>query len=741
MSYNDLDRFELVSYPMDEVSVSEEADDTSQDFDASTRYLGHLSIKDSVTPLPNTFHDPEPPKKACKTGRLSAVGHLALFHLPAVATTLMLVAFYSVHIRWGELSDEQLSYLQFAAKGHEALILISLTDILMHRIRYNLLHEKNGVPLGFLSSSFVISSPISYFFSWELWAPLLRPHTKSNHAKMNIKATDVLIIISIILSIAAAPLSAIAILPRSGWWQVHVPMDVESNIIYINGPLWERDLSSNPEYTYLDSSNGLVEGLDRLRDVIDSPPVIRLRNSTQQISNISFASPYRTISITLDFTDRIYPLNVLQQPLAVTTTLLKYVGDYFEIDWEGRPVEVLTRTWQKFLGDRFDSVWDSTLNLTAAEKWKMFRQAPTGRWKQPIVAVECSPTKVMGNTAQFEFRSGITAKDVLLKTKDNNDFKTFLEDTKKSEKIGAHPAASHLFLDLPYNHISAAILFIRSVDGLNGTGLSLCRIYSRWAEADTWIEYGESVYKTHLDNSLFDVKAHFRRSGDADDLITMSKDWLQNTSRQVSSPSSNSSYHDILNYCTEKDPFQISRCLTISLSVYMIHILSLTASWTSYDIISESFRDSPPPTPDDIVIYKEYFVGGYGYNWKSSRTIPFAFSVLLLHVLIAFAHMMVVLLSRQSWHSSSWSSFGQMMVLALRSKALDGLGSVGAGVSSSKTWSTSVSVRVVGDEDRLEMVLQNEKGGHSQYQEVGGEVEEEGFDRGLSLAQPGVKYH
>ncbi|UZP46283.1 hypothetical protein NXS19_014095 [Fusarium pseudograminearum] len=606
----------------------------------------------------------------------------------------------------GGLSDEQLSYLQFAAKGHEALILISLTDILMHRIRYNLLHEENGVPLGFLSSSFVISSPISYFFSWELWATLLRPHTKSNYAKMNTQVTDVLIIISIILSVAAAPLSAIVILlPRSGWWQIHVPMHVESDITYINGPLWERNLTYHPEYTYLDSSNGLVEGLDRLRDVIDIPPV-SLHNSTRQISNISFASPYRVISITLDFPSLI---DLQQQSLAATTTPLKYVGDFYDISWQGRPVEVLTRTRQKHLGDRFESVWDSKANLTEAEKWKMFRQAPTSRWKQqPIVSVECSFTRMTGNTAHFEFKSNITANDVLLRTEDNNDFKAFLDNINESKKTGKGSAARYLFLDLPDNHVSAAILFLRVVGDLDETGLSLCRIHSRWAEADTWIEYGESVYKTHLDNPLFDVEAHFRRSADADDLITMNKDWLQNTSRQV--PSSNSSYHDILNYCTEKDPFQISRCLTISLSVYMTYILSLTSSWTSYNIMSESFLDSPQPTPDDIVIYKEYFVGGYGYDWKSSRTIPFAFSILLLHVSIVFIHITIVLWSRHPWYSSSWGSFGQMMVLALRSRAPDGLGSVGAGVSSSKTWSTSVSVRVVGDEDRLEMVLQNEKG-------------------------------
>lgn len=101
-------------------------------------------------------------------------------------------------------------------------------------------------------------------------------------------------------------------------------------------------------------------------------------------------------------------------------------------------------------------------------------------------------------------------------------------------------------------------------------------------------------------------------------------------------------------------------------------------------------EENPPPTSEDIVIHQEYVIGGYGYDWKSSHTIPFAFLVLLLHVVIVVVHSIMVLWSRNPWHSSSWGSFGQMMALALRSGVIEGLGSVGAGVSSSQIWSTSV---------------------------------------------------
>ncbi|RFN48523.1 hypothetical protein FIE12Z_7231 [Fusarium flagelliforme] len=155
----------------------------------------------------------------------------------------------------------------------------------------------------------------------------------------------------------------------------------------------------------------------------------------------------------------------------------------------------------------------------------------------------------------------------------------------------------------------------------------------------------------------------------------------------------------------------------------------------------QTYNSIDHPTSESIIVHREYFINGYGYSWHSSRTIYLAFSVLLLHVLIVLVHVATVLWSRHPWHSSSWSSFGQMMVLALRSTALEGLGSVGAGVSSSGTWNKSVSVRVVDAEGRLEMILQDEKGAVSQNQEVDSGAEEAGRDTGLSFARPGVKYH
>ncbi|ESU15777.1 hypothetical protein FGSG_09236 [Fusarium graminearum PH-1] len=735
-------RIQTVSIQRDRVSGPEESDDTSQGLDSSTQHLNRHSIQDSNTRYqtkftfvpqresgkgaimlaptirspPKTPRGSEPPKKVCKPGILSVVGHLALFHLPPVVVTLALVVLYSVRIYWGKLSDEQLSYLQFAAKGHETLILVSLADILMHRIRYTLLQDKGGVPLGFLSSSFIIGSPISYLFSLELWAPLLRPVTKAKRTSIYIQLTGILIVISIILSAAVAPLSAIAIIPRSGLWRIPVPMEEKGFFIYSYRPLWKTDLSQS--IYYHNEGDNLDEALLQLRSTMAELAQRQPPSYTWRISNSSFIARERTISITAN--------PIKEHPLAIATTPMKILRDSPEVVWEDMPVDILTRIQQKLPGDRFESEWDLPgANFTVAEKWKRLRQAPTSRWKQPIVAVECAyGTETETNTPTFMFNSNIT----------NN--KVTLDLAQEKEKND--PYSKFLFLELPDSRTSPAILFLHSQKTLE-----LCRIFSRWIETDTWLEHGESVYRTHLDAPLSDVQVHF---GQSTDLIKIGKDWLNSTSRNIndlpreeSSSPENSSYQSIMDFC---DTVGTKDCYPVSLAAFMAYVLSWSDDRAGYNILQPfQLGVNESPRQGDVIINKECFVSGYGYDWKSSRTIPLAFSVLLLHVLIVFIHMTIVLWSRHPWHSSSWGSFGQMMVLALRSKALDGLGSVGAGVSSSKTWSTSVSVRVVGDEDRLEMAIQNEKGGHSQYQEVSGEVEEEGVDRGPSLAQPGIKYH
>jgi hypothetical protein len=231
-------------------------------------------------------------------------------------------------------------------------------------------------------------------------------------------------------------------------------------------------------------------------------------------------------------------------------------------NWEDKPVDVLTRSWRKLL----DNSFNSELDFAETGKWETLQRVPPSRWKQPVVAVECVNNYTAKDTVTFVFTSIITEGKVSLDTKSNRDFDAFYESVWREK--GGFPAVRSQFLDLPDNHTSAAILFLTDVTlidannwlfkGFNElyTEFPLCRIHSRWVEASVWSEPGESVYKTHLDASLFDIEAHFGPSTRPEDLIRTSKGWLNATSRQCdpvpekpSSSPANSSYQDFMNFC------------------------------------------------------------------------------------------------------------------------------------------------------------------------------------------------
>ncbi|KAF5637782.1 hypothetical protein F52700_4484 [Fusarium sp. NRRL 52700] len=130
---------------------------------------------------------------------------------------MTLLSLYIAQVRWVNPSTESLNGLQFAAKGHETLILVSLGDILLHQVSYGLKRQEVGAPLGFLSSPLNLSAPLRYLISRQLWAPTLQCGKIAQYRR----TTACLIMLISILCLAESPLSAIAMIPRKDWWKDH----------------------------------------------------------------------------------------------------------------------------------------------------------------------------------------------------------------------------------------------------------------------------------------------------------------------------------------------------------------------------------------------------------------------------------------------------------------------------------------------------------------------------------------
>lgn len=151
----------------------------------------------------------ENPKIAVSGRKRDALYYGAVYHLLALLVTALLTIVYIQQWRWPYPgpSDEVQAGLQFVTKLHECLLIISLSNILSHRLRYLLLTSE-GVPLGLLTTAFQLNSPM--FSVGSEFLDTLRRLFSS----LSIFLSFGLVCSTALLSFAASPLSAVVLLPR-----------------------------------------------------------------------------------------------------------------------------------------------------------------------------------------------------------------------------------------------------------------------------------------------------------------------------------------------------------------------------------------------------------------------------------------------------------------------------------------------------------------------------------------------
>ncbi|KAH7190922.1 hypothetical protein DER44DRAFT_678384, partial [Fusarium oxysporum] len=346
------------------------------------------------------------------------------------------------------------------------------------------------------------------------------------------------------------------------------------------------------------------------------------------------------------------------------------------------------------------------------------------KWKQPLVAVHCNETWVNGTTATFNFDTGFLDNTTLeLDLESDSRLKNMTEDTD----LGVEDA---MFLDLENKIIR------HSRDTVDETilGLGLCLVSARWVDAEVWvIRQNSVVVNSNLGFTNEDFLTYLHETSTAKDVIKMSDGWLKGVGPLLNgtqeSPST-SIYKGASVFCSHNAIGFFSGCLANALAV---HLTDALAQPTRLRVWYDDGSSDPFPGEQDTIIQSTHYKYTYAYELKGSITIPLALAVLLLHVCTALLHVGTILLSPCPWHSSSWRSFGQMLVLALRSQ-VDGLHNIGGGVSSPQTWKRTTTVRDVG-EGRLEMIV------NINEDEAQGDAD--GFLRGQKFrrAQAGKEYN
>lgn len=274
---------------------------------------------------------------------------------------ILQLSFRHVYWRGGGEADgdphginEILGVLQLAAKVHEIFIVFSLSQLVLHYLRQQLISAR-GLPFGLFTSAYLValgSHPLSRGFLYS-WKSIFR----RKHIQWQSFGLALLIVLATLVGLAAGPASAIALIPRLDWWSLQDlftfyerPDTITTSdfTMYIPKRLFPHDVNSSS----LPGPYCLNSGLD----VNSSCPfagysdLLPTLNFTTGMDNITLDSPLRRIMSTrMNFEGR--PTNESSMGGASTWTSNQVLANYLSLGWRismdgvlGAPSTVETKT-------------------------------------------------------------------------------------------------------------------------------------------------------------------------------------------------------------------------------------------------------------------------------------------------------------------------------------------------------------------------------------------------------------
>lgn len=620
-------------------------------------------------------------KSQGKRSRSSISRHLALFHLPPIAVTLSVLVLYIKRVHQTRPSNEALNALQFAAKIHKALIIVSLGCILMARINYHLLAKDKTLPLGFLSSPLLLNSPFSYLFSRELWAPMM---SSSGHRTQ--KITGSMIIIAIILCLAASPLSAITILPRLGWQTIPIKLPMDSYYItYTPGSLYNTDLDAGTISKHKDKWTSAIGSKASQRALLETATLTRDPSDSNSVANFTFMNTtytnYESISRPISY-------KALHTGGTIVTCPLSSIASGMA-DTSGHrdpPIEILTRAKNKASGS-------TTLD----------------KQKQPLISIEYQAERLKNGTTRFAFNgypSGLEIQSTQYSIlrhleKDVNNSLGPIDygslNLKSSEKL---PVSTDMFFASVINTTGTGS---PTSDGL-AIELTICLISARQSKADNQIEFSRSSNTlTHFGFPRQEALSKVRNAFNTSDFIDIHKEWMTGIASLPNTSSNRSSYKEIIDFYYSNRHYN-GRYLKLSLSMHLADTISQLGEFFKRDFRGIKGYDNIDIGRNGSVIYAAYTYT-YAYKFKSSIAIPIAFSILLLHILIVLVYIFLLFYTEHLQYTSGWDSIRDLLVLTLYSD-IPLKGDL-IKVRASKKWTKLVIFRELGITGRKSIIIKD----------------------------------
>ncbi|KAK4660712.1 hypothetical protein QC762_0021790 [Podospora pseudocomata] len=476
----------------------------------------------------------EPRKMVYHTDSERSIGQFLLFLFPSVAVTIGLAVLHILRMSWPGVNSNILSALLVAAKIHESLIIASLFHVLYANIRRKLVGSQ-GIPFGYLTAPFQLSSPF-YLFSSSFLAPLTQIH------RLTLSAVwmALLMAMSFLITALCGVSSGIVMLPKLGWWRT-LP---GTSRLYSIGSLESvypstMDRAHVPDYRPAtnDTMSSRCAHWDYSNpNSIDWSWLANVARGTRGLpANLTSGS--KSISW-----GKIY----IPQTVVAATTPMKYTA----------------------------AVVSDSFSMTKSEA-------------QPQVSIQCTDPSRPRKDPRGEALAEAPYNFLLTPGFYYRSNPTFFIPHELLDE--AYTSGAHFgFLDLGNHALVKASATFWTRYNMTGTSLALCFIDARWVESDVWSYSNgdDPQFSYAMKNSTLNASAN------PDEVIQLTVPWLNSLNNSLymapggssnyglksssrAASGSRFAYDRIWDYAAEgAEDSELYRALSRSLAIYLVDALS-----------------------------------------------------------------------------------------------------------------------------------------------------------------------
>ncbi|OTB15029.1 hypothetical protein K445DRAFT_367224 [Daldinia sp. EC12] len=701
----------------------------------------------------------EEPKIVSSEKKRTTLALSALFHFPAIVVTLLFVGLYAGGALWPwpDPSNNVLNAIQFAAKVHEGLIVGSLTQIVFHRLRYELLGE-HGVPFGLVAASFQISS-IPFFFTQAFWSSII--------AKRSFRhiSTSILLFLALVLAVVSGPSSAIVMLPRLGW----SPLPNTFGTPLYGSKAVPRDQFIGSAFSSLYPTN--ISGENSRLDVCTEwfaatgnyPTECPSSGWRELVASLTaiFLSSQGSVAMKKDLN---LPVSALVGSRIISS------GGLSRGDAALNNTAVYATSPADFLMSALN--WKSS-RILESNPSLIYRVKPNlaelrdGRstpWMQPLMLVQCSSNAIevisyKGDKRQsddifFSFPNGMNPpfnislstaflREVLKVSSETNH----TSDTTRiafafvdlGDKISFPISAAAIFAHFQSNQKSSLDENATFVDEPLFSTVEVCILEATWIESHAEVLRNSTAEPVPWTNTNIDLGTIVDTTSPQRQIINLGMDWINSLNTVVPvigniNDTENTNFFDyIASFCSGAALRQT--CQSVFLASFMVDAISrlqliyqnvyffdnVNGSGLGYNEIhsapyieSTGSNMTPALQEDDIKDMSLYtnipiVVSKQAYGFRlDNLTVILAMAILLLHVALVVAHILISLIGRP-WSSNAWSGLGELLALAIQSNSTKLLENTGAGTSKADTWKLTATVREAESDNRLQLVISDEQ--------------------------------